>query len=286
LTPPKICNFKPSSVAPSLSDVTAGSYQPGYHQEADNCMNNLSERIKSGIELMTSELELHEAATCDAPPPYYMAIIGLLRDCDRALSNQHEGYSPARIAWELEQTAMGKAHFGNALRVAKDFPDMAREDRSLLDRYATGTQGNTDHVALSDLSIRILNAPPSTAQGLEPAFEITGDENDKAIGFNAIGKALLDYPAGTKFYAVPPFEDGMAQVPIKPSFTKEMKAELMSEFSVKFPEACIGCVGDTCQVCDGQGQYMRSINVPWTVMKDIFNRMYASMLKANKAKQW
>lgn len=64
-------------------------------------------------------------------------------------------YSPARIAWEIERTAMGDGHYGNALRVAKDLPEVTAEDRSLLDRYATGKQRGTDHVALQDLALRI-----------------------------------------------------------------------------------------------------------------------------------
>lgn len=67
-------------------------------------------------------------------------------------------YSPARIAWELERTAMGDAHYGNALRVAKELPEVTPEDRSLLDRYATGKQGGTDHVALQELAMRIDDA--------------------------------------------------------------------------------------------------------------------------------
>lgn len=67
-------------------------------------------------------------------------------------------YSPARIAWELERTAMGDAHYGNALRVAKDLPEVTAEDRSLLDRYATGKQSGTDHIAIQKLAGRIYAA--------------------------------------------------------------------------------------------------------------------------------
>jgi len=64
-------------------------------------------------------------------------------------------YNEARIAWELECTAMGEAYYGNALRVAKDLDCVTPEDRSLLDRWATGGNGGTDHVALQDLALKI-----------------------------------------------------------------------------------------------------------------------------------
>ena len=55
-------------------------------------------------------------------------------------------YNLKCIAGELERTAVGEDFYGNALRVAKDIPDITPEDRSVLDRYATGTQTGTDHV--------------------------------------------------------------------------------------------------------------------------------------------
>lgn len=64
-------------------------------------------------------------------------------------------YNAARIAWELERTAMGDGFHGNALRVAKDIPGLTDADRTLLDRYATGRNSGTDHVALQDLALRI-----------------------------------------------------------------------------------------------------------------------------------
>lgn len=76
-------------------------------------------------------------------------------------------YSPARIAWELERTAMGDGHYGNALRVAKDLPGVTAEDRSMLDRYATGKQGGTDHVALQELAMRIDAGDIEVARGEE-----------------------------------------------------------------------------------------------------------------------
>lgn len=64
-------------------------------------------------------------------------------------------YDLARIADELDWTAQGLAYSGNALRVAKDIPGVTDVQRSLLDRYATGAQKDTDHIALQDLAISI-----------------------------------------------------------------------------------------------------------------------------------
>jgi len=64
-------------------------------------------------------------------------------------------YNEARIAWELERTALGDGFYGNALRVAKDIAGVTDADRALLDRYATGKQRGTDHVALQELALRI-----------------------------------------------------------------------------------------------------------------------------------
>ena len=47
-------------------------------------------------------------------------------------------YGPERIAWELDETASGRAYYGNALRVAKDFPGITPEERGVLDAWLTG----------------------------------------------------------------------------------------------------------------------------------------------------
>lgn len=60
-----------------------------------------------------------------------------------------------RIGWELERTAMGDGYYGNALRVAKDIPGLTDQDRAVLDRYATGSQHDTDHIALQDIAMRV-----------------------------------------------------------------------------------------------------------------------------------
>ena len=70
-------------------------------------------------------------------------------------------YNLKRIAWELERTAVGDGFYGNALRVAKDMPGTTPKDRSVLDRYATGTQTGTDHVHLQWLALRLYNKDDS-----------------------------------------------------------------------------------------------------------------------------
>lgn len=64
-------------------------------------------------------------------------------------------YDPKQIAKELTATALGDAYYGNALRVAKGLPGLTDADRALLDRYATGIQGGTDHVCLQMLANQI-----------------------------------------------------------------------------------------------------------------------------------
>lgn len=67
-------------------------------------------------------------------------------------------YNHKRIGWELERTAMGDGYYGNALRVAKDIPGLTDQDRAVLDRYATGAQHGTDHIALQDIAMRVYAA--------------------------------------------------------------------------------------------------------------------------------
>lgn len=70
----------------------------------------------------------------------------------RSVATGRGRYGLAQIAWELERTALGEAFYGNALRVAKDIQGLSDQERSLLDRYATGAQRGTDHVALQQLA--------------------------------------------------------------------------------------------------------------------------------------
>ena len=64
-------------------------------------------------------------------------------------------YNLKKIGWELERTAMGDGFYGNALRVAKDLDGVTDEDRAVLDRYATGAQGGTDHIALQRIALKV-----------------------------------------------------------------------------------------------------------------------------------
>lgn len=61
-----------------------------------------------------------------------------------------------RIAWELERTAMGDGYYGDALRVAKGFPEATPSVRALLDRWATGRQnGLSDRTGLCTFALQI-----------------------------------------------------------------------------------------------------------------------------------
>lgn len=68
-------------------------------------------------------------------------------------------YNRKRIGWELERTAMGDGYYGNALRVAKDIPGLTDQDRAVLDRYAAGSQHDTDHIALQDIATKVYTTP-------------------------------------------------------------------------------------------------------------------------------
>lgn len=69
--------------------------------------------------------------------------------------NASPKYTMFKIADELDATALNKAHHGNALRVAKDFDFLTPEDRSVLDRYATGKQQRGDHIELQSIANRV-----------------------------------------------------------------------------------------------------------------------------------
>lgn len=73
-------------------------------------------------------------------------------------------YNRKRIGWELERTAMGDGFYGNALRVAKDFPELSDEDRSVLDRYSTGAQRHSDHIALQVIAMKVYTAQQPAEQ--------------------------------------------------------------------------------------------------------------------------
>ncbi len=67
-------------------------------------------------------------------------------------------YDSKQIAVELTATALGKSHFGNALRVAKDIPGVTPEDRSVLDRFATGANSASDGWRLQEIANKIVAA--------------------------------------------------------------------------------------------------------------------------------
>jgi hypothetical protein len=69
-------------------------------------------------------------------------------------------YDPERIASELDITASGFAHHGNALRVAKDFPFLTAAQRGVLDRYATGREDSTDRFELQAIANLIRSESP------------------------------------------------------------------------------------------------------------------------------
>ena len=87
-------------------------------------------------------------------------------------------YDNKQIAWELEQIALGNSYYGNALRVAKDIPGMTADDRSLLDRYATGLNSGIDHVGLQVIAIRIAKGDVLTCELDEVRAELEAARKD------------------------------------------------------------------------------------------------------------
>lgn len=68
-------------------------------------------------------------------------------------------YDQKQIAAELTATALGNAHFGNALRVAKDIPGTTPLECSLLDRFATGRHTAEDGRDLQHFANKLLRTP-------------------------------------------------------------------------------------------------------------------------------
>lgn len=66
-------------------------------------------------------------------------------------------YNTKQIGWELERTAMADGYYGSALRAAMDLSCCGPEDRAVLQRYATGAQGGTDHVRLQEIAHKVYN---------------------------------------------------------------------------------------------------------------------------------
>ena len=66
-------------------------------------------------------------------------------------------------------------------------------------------------------------------------------------------------------------ETKTVMMPRKLTAENGAKAAMMGEFSINFPMEC-RCSGlvDDCQVCNGSGEYMHPVNVPWTTIKEIY----------------
>ena len=61
----------------------------------------------------------------------------------------------------------------------------------------------------------------------------------------------------------------------KPKITNKMKAECCGEFSFDVEVYC-GCDEidrPDCEFCDGTQFYDRTVDVPWTLCKDIYKKM-------------
>ena len=71
--------------------------------------------------------------------------------------------------------------------------------------------------------------------------------------------------------------DGMSLVKTEPD--SQLKADMMGEFSLSVPFGCEFCdngvteENEVCTMCDSLGNYMRSFNIPWIVIKDIYKAM-------------
>lgn len=61
-------------------------------------------------------------------------------------------YDVARIAYELEETALGNSYYGNSLYVALDLPCITHNDRGCLIRYLYGSELTTDHIRLQEIA--------------------------------------------------------------------------------------------------------------------------------------
>ena len=61
-------------------------------------------------------------------------------------------YNLLAIADEIALTALGKAYFGNALYVAKDFDFLTDDAKRVIHRYLNGQQCGADHIDLQDVA--------------------------------------------------------------------------------------------------------------------------------------
>ena len=94
--------------------------------------------IAKGSRAITANCVLGEALTCISLCSRNSA--SSKEECGKIARTAlwQSKYGPERIAWELDETASGRAYYGNALRVAKDFPGITPEERGVLDAWLTG----------------------------------------------------------------------------------------------------------------------------------------------------
>lgn len=64
-------------------------------------------------------------------------------------------YDLNAIARELDQTASGYSYHGNALYVARDLPELSREDKLCLTRWLLGANTAIDGLHLQDIAIKL-----------------------------------------------------------------------------------------------------------------------------------
>lgn len=65
-------------------------------------------------------------------------------------------YNLRAIAKGLTNTALGNVFHGQALRAARDVPEVVLQEMFLIDRYLTGNEQGTDHVALQSLANKLI----------------------------------------------------------------------------------------------------------------------------------
>lgn len=64
-------------------------------------------------------------------------------------------YDHHKIAQELDDTALGRSYYGNALYVALDIPCVTDEQKTVLRRWLDGTNTGGDFHALQKIAIDI-----------------------------------------------------------------------------------------------------------------------------------
>lgn len=109
-------------------------------------------------------------------------------------------YDLKQIAHELDETAAGRAHYGNALYVAMDIPGMSQSERLCLQAHIQGTDTAYDGWRLQRIAMRVRESAPTfevTEHCIMTAVYLNGAENRHIYtnGFT-IGKSY----AGTRTY--------------------------------------------------------------------------------------